>query len=370
MKKTNYYTTLDDFLSDEFFELWTKLQENKEDFDKWTSQNPELAKRAQEARFFQSAMTVKEVVLSPEEIKNGLENTWGKIEVKQKKDRKTSSLVLRIKKQYRRIASVAAIFILGLTAVWFYTNTYKNSDVIHQTLVGGHEQEIVDYTNSSNKNQILTLSDGSSVLLKPNSTLRYPKLFIGKNRIVHLVGEGFFEISKNPKRPFLVYANEIVTKVVGTSFRIKAYSDNQEVSVTVRTGKVEVQSNKLNENSTKKGVVLLPNQGVSFMRNKLTFDKITDLSKEKTILDNKENIEQFRFDFTDVAVSEIFKTMEQAYSISIDFPLEKLKNCHLTTDLNDQPLPEKLKIICNSISKNTHYKIIENQVVINSDGCN
>ena len=91
---------------------------------------------------------------------------------------------------------------------------------------------MVEQTNNSNKPQIITLSDGSSVLLQPNSKLSYPKIFTGNERKVYLSGEGFFEISKNPKKPFFVYANEIVTKVVGTSFRVKAYSDQPDVEVT------------------------------------------------------------------------------------------------------------------------------------------
>lgn len=370
MKKRDNYTEIEDFLSDESFRIWAEHQADPEELYKWTAGNPERIKMAEEAMVFWLAMGVEKVVESPDELTTALESTWKKIELKQEKNRKSGPTLFQIKKHYQRIASVAAILILGLAGVWFFTSNFNSSSNSNRPTVVDNKVEIIKHANFSSKNQIVTLSDGSSVLLKPNSTLSYPKHFRGKNRKVHLEGEGFFEISKNPKKPFFVYANEIVTKVVGTSFRIKAYSNNQEVSVLVRTGKVEVQSNKLNENSTTKGVVLLPNQGVRFMRNKLTFDKITDLSKEKRVLDNKENIEQFRFDFTDVAVSEIFKTMEQAYSIRVDFPLEKLKNCHLTTDLNDQPLPEKLKIICNSISKNTHYKIIENQVVINSDGCN
>ena len=108
---------------------------------------------------------------------------------------------------------------------------------------------MVEQTNNSNMPQIITLSDGSSVLLQPNSKLSYPKIFIGNQRKVYLSGEAFFEISKNPKKPFFVYANEIVTKVVGTSFRIRAYSNQPNVEVLVRTGKVKVRSNELISNS-------------------------------------------------------------------------------------------------------------------------
>ena len=82
------------------------------------------------------------------------------------------------------------------------------------------------------------------------------------------------------------------------------------------------------------------------------------------------NIEQLSFEFTDIPVAQIFKTIEQAYLVEIDFPEEKLKDCHLTTSLTDQPLPEKLKIICKSIGNNTSYEMNGNQIIIISNGCN
>jgi transmembrane sensor len=56
--------------------------------------------------------------------------------------------------------------------------------------------------------------------------------------------------------------------------------------------------------------------------------------------------------------------------VKIDFPQEKLKDCYLTTSLGDQPLQEKLKIICKSLGNNSSYEMNGNQIIILSDGCN
>jgi ferric-dicitrate binding protein FerR (iron transport regulator) len=69
---------------------------------------------------------------------------------------------------------------------------------------------------------------------------------VGNERKVYLSGEGFSKSVKTLK-PFLSFANEIVTKVVGTSFKIKAYANQPNVEV-VRTGKVKVRSNELISN--------------------------------------------------------------------------------------------------------------------------
>jgi hypothetical protein len=81
-------------------------------------------------------------------------------------------------------------------------------------------------------------------------------------------------------------------------------------------------------------------------------------------------IEQLSFEFKDIPVSQIFKTIEQGYLVTIDFPKEKLKDCYLTTSLSDEPLPEKLKIICESLGNNTRYVMNGNNIIIISNGCN
>ena len=267
---------------------------------------------------------------------------------------------------------MAAVLIIGLAFSWGY-NTYFNSNSenrVYQELLIETKDGLVEQTNNSKNPQIITLSDGSSVLLQPNSKLSYPKIFTGNERKVYLSGEAFFEISKNKRKPFFVFANEIVTKVVGTSFRIYAFENQPNIEVVVRTGKVKVHSNAKTAKTLSKEVVLLPNEAIRFVRQTSKFNIITDITKDIALKQTAKTIEQLSFDFTDTPVSHIFKTIEQAYEVKIDFPQEKLKNCHLTTSLIDQPLPEKLKIICKSIGNNTSYEMNGNKIIITSEGCN
>ena len=225
----------------------------------------------------------------------------------------------------------------------------------------------VYYENLINLYNISYENNGNLELIKKIYS-RNNKFF--NENLNFLINIKIFEISKNPKKPFYVYANEIVTKVVGTSFRIKAYADLPNVEVIVRTGKVRIRPNPSITNSKEKEIILLPNQALRFARQNLTFSKITDITQDESFVHSQGNIEQLSFEFTDIPVAQIFKTIEQAYLVNIDFPPDKLKNCHLTTSLNDQPLPEKLKIICKSIGSNTNYEMNGNQIIITSNGCN
>ena len=86
----------------------------------------------------------------------------------------------------------------------------------------------------------LVLSDGTEVFLNSDSELRYPVKFTGKNRMVDLKGEAFFEVTPDSLHPFVVQAGEMRTRVLGTSFNIMAYTDEPTIQTTLFTGRVEV----------------------------------------------------------------------------------------------------------------------------------
>ncbi|MFV8364016.1 FecR family protein [Flavobacterium sp. ZT3P35] len=369
MQHRNNYTEIEHFLADESFRLWVCCKDVQQEWEEWTLENSSRAKLVEESRLWLLAMNVPNDDLAADEVQHALEATWGKIE--RTEGNKKEKPVLKLLRK-RWFNGVAVVLIISLLTGWLYnqSNTSENAALTYSELINENDEGLVEQTNNSDKPQIITLSDGSSVLLQPNSKLSYPKIFVGNERKVYLSGEGFFEISKDPKKPFFVFANEIVTKVVGTSFKIKAYANQPNVEVVVRTGKVKVRSNELISNPKDQLIVLLPNQALRFVRKSLLFNKITDITQDESLSRSTSNIEQLGFEFTDIPVSQIFKTIEQAYLVKIDFPQTKLNNCYLTTSLSDQPLPEKLKIICKSIGNNTSYEMNGNQIKIISDGCN
>ncbi|WP_417941634.1 FecR family protein [Flavobacterium sp. RS13.1] len=369
MQKRNYYIEIEDFLADQSFQLWVLSKIDDQGWEEWTLENQQRAKLVEDARLLLLAMKVPENKISYSELSTALQSTWIKI-----REKENSDTVIRyhpFKKFKLYWSGIAATLFFAFLSLWFYHNKFdrNHSIMTYNQLVQENNEGLVEQTNNSNKPQIITLSDGSSVLLQPNSKLSYPKIFTGNQRKVYLSGEGFFEISKNPQKPFLVYANEIITKVVGTSFRVRAYSDQPNVEVVVRTGKVKVSSNEKAGNS-KQEFVLLPNEALRILRKDLIFSKISNITEDKSLVSNVGNIEQLSFEFTDIPVGQIFRTIEQAYQIEIDFPEDKLKDCHLTTSLSDQPLSEKLKIICKSIGNETSFEMNGNQIVITSQGCN
>lgn len=363
MQQRNLYQTVENFLDDASFRNWVLEGYDTHGWEEWTLENSQRAKLVEEAREWLLALHVPQEEVFPEEIQEALRHTWNKIRAIENKD---SS----IKNPFRRLLwwrVAASVLLVGAVLGWLnrtQTTILPESPPERSSVTT--QISLIEKQNTTDQPLLIMLADDSSVLLQPQSTLRYPAEFEGSMRRVYLTGEGFFEVSKNPEKPFYVYANELVTRVVGTSFRIKAFSDQKDIEVVVRTGKVNVMAGS----SDKEGLLLLPNQGARLTRQSLTFKKIEDLTQEKTLTQEISNIEKLSFDFTDVPVSQIFKTIEQAYQVKIHFPAEKLADCYLTTSLSDQPLSEKLKIICESLGGRTGYDMNENLITIHSNGCN
>lgn len=369
MQNRNKYNKVEDFLIDESFQRWVKLNDDSTNWTEWTLDNTERAKLVEEARLWILSMKVNETQISNREVQIALQKTWKQIEL--------SKNITNDKSIWKSawFNAAAALLLVGCITVTFFYFSKNSQSLIHssityQKLIDQDADGLIEQANNSNKPQLITLSDASSVLLQPKSKLSYPKTFKGDERKVYLSGEGFFEISKNPEKPFFVYANEVVTKVYGTSFRVIAFENQPNVEVLVRTGKVKVSSNKSIKNAPEEEMMLLPNQAARFLRKNLTFEKILDITQDKPLVATSNTIEQLSFEFSDIPVHQIFTTIEQAYLVKIEFPNEKMKNCYLTTSLSDEPLPEKLKIICESLGNNTRYEMNGNQIIIISNGCN
>lgn len=368
MQDRNLYKTLLDFITDESFQRWVKGEEDFSNWEDWTLENTERAKLVSEARLLIIAMKVDEEVISTQETDDALYITWSKI----RNSNSPSKINQFLLSPY--VKSSAAVLLFGLLFVGLYTNhSFFASETVsptqNQNSVHIDSYGLIEQINNTNKFQLITLSDASSILLQPGSKLRYPKKFKGNERKVFLIGEAFFEISKDAQRPFYVYANETVTKVFGTSFRIVAYPNQPNVEVLVRTGKVKVSEINKTKNAITNEIILYPNQAARFERKDQIFEKIIDLTKDKSLLQTAQSIERLNFEFQDIPVSQIFATVEQAYGVSIDFPLTNLKDCYLTTSLSDEPLPAKLKIICESLGNNASYEMNGNQIKIFSTGC-
>jgi transmembrane sensor len=303
MQKRNLYQSVENFLDDKSFRNWVLEGHDPHEWEEWTQENPHKAGLVEEAREWLLALHISEEEVADSDVQEALEHTWDKIRAMEDSSLTAKAPFWRL--HWRRVA--ASVLLAGALLAGMY-QIHRGSlpqDQKRTSPIGTETDPLVEKHNSTDRPLLIMLTDGSSVLLQPKSTLRYPPDFDRNERKVYLSGDAFFEISKNPDQPCVVYANELVTRVVGTSFRIKAFADQKNVEVVVRTGKVNVMSR---EDTDADGLLLLPNQGARLARQNLKFEKIEDLTQEKRHSKELSTIEKLSFEFTDASVSQIFKT--------------------------------------------------------------
>lgn len=129
------------------------------------------------------------------------------------------------------LAKVAAIFILAFTSVYSFLINEDNDSAKMQTIFVPPGQRAE-----------LTLTDGTKVWLNAKTTFTFPDKFTANNRRVTLDGEGYFDVTKNPEKPFIVNTERYDIKVMGTEFNVTAYSGSSVFETSLLKGAVEVFS--------------------------------------------------------------------------------------------------------------------------------
>ena len=264
---------------------------------------------------------------------------------------------------FRFAAAVSIAFLLGIMGWWVVQQGSEQTSMA--AISDGSPTGLTERVNQTKQPQRQRLPDGSIVTLQPGSRVRYPARFRADKREVYLMGIAFFDVVKNAKQPFFVYANELTTKVLGTSFWVRALPGDERVQVVVRTGRVSVFSRAVAETGQLKrskqtdGLILTPNQQVVFNRQETTFSK--SLVAEPLVL------KPYNFTFRNAPVSEVLRAIGQTYGIVIIYDEALLSQCPLTATLAQETLYGKLDLICRAIGAD--YQIIDGQIVVSTTGC-
>lgn len=174
--------------------------------------------------------------------------------------------------------------------------------------------KLVALANNSNQNTVITtLPDGTTIYLAQNSTITYAKRFVGKSRNVKLEGEAFFDVAKNPEKPFIIETKAASVKVLGTSFNLKSTnSTNFELSVVEGKVGVNLNSNK-NEN-----VIAIAGDKVMAKDNKLIRERELSFRTTKNSM--------VRLQFQDESLNSIINVINKTYGSSLQLSGEGLKN--------------------------------------------
>lgn len=170
----------------------------------------------------------------------------------------------------------------------------------------------------------LVLSDGTRIFLNSMSKLVFPVKFTGNLREVTLEGEAFFEVTKDPSKPFIVSTKGLKVEVLGTSFNIKSYPDENQSYTTLVEGKVKLNSgNQLSEIN-----YLTPNQQAVYNPSSETI-AIQDVDANQVV-----QWTQGRYTFSNQSLDEIMKTLSRWYDFTYKYEEEGLRSIRFEGGLN------------------------------------
>jgi ferric-dicitrate binding protein FerR (iron transport regulator) len=363
---------LQNLLSNPDFVSWAKGERLLDDifWIQWAAGDPDRQETIAMAKEIVLSLGSLENDLTDEHVKNQVSkalNTAKQIEKDKESQPKRSLSIFRFS-AWNIAASAVILLGIGLALFGIHKTGFLKTDSSHLA-EAPIESAFTEVTNKNQTVKYVRLSDGSAIVLHKNSRIRFPKKFDKGVREVYLTGDAFFEVAKNPDQPFFVYANELVAKVHGTSFSVKAGARDSKVIVAVKTGKVSVYSKKdakagqYKKEKSLAALVLMPNQQATFERN---LDRLTRLALRSPVLLNIP-IENQEFVYSETPATEVFEALEKAYGIKIDFNREAMSQCSITATLGDEPLENKLKWICTILE--SEYAYSEDKITIKGNPC-
>jgi ferric-dicitrate binding protein FerR (iron transport regulator) len=358
----NKYCKIEDFILNDSFVEWVldACKTPNVFWDSYLNKHPECSEEFNQAKQIILSLKIRPVKdLTDTQVDQLIANVRSRFADKSMISEKPVYKKLVWQTLVRYAAILAVVFSTG----WFGYHLFSNKrDLVTQN---AGPQTYYQVTNSSQVAVLIKLPDSSSVVLKPNARIKYLKTFAGNRREVFLNGEAFFEVSKNYRKPFFVYANELQVRVIGTSFTIKEYTNESKYKIIVSTGRVEVSARSDNPAiKAKQPIVLLPNQEGTLYSKGLQLRKA--ILKEPLLLSQEST--KKHFNFVAAPFSKVIAVIKEAYGVSIVYNEKAMGNCQLTASLIDQPLDERLKLICQAIEAT--YKYENGQIIIDGNGCN
>ena len=281
---------------------------------------------------------------------NRLKNLWvitGLDQAGERQSQKFLSMTDRRKivtlKHSRSLLKYAAVFILaffiGGLSLYLVSPIFQGTVAYNEIKVPNGEKSMI------------TLYDGSKIWLNSGTTFRYPATFSKNERKVFVDGEAFFDIAKNKNQPFIVNANQLDIKVLGTRFNVYAYHDEPEFQVTLEEGSVHTKAA-----SGKRWTILTPGEQATYNRN------TNQMRKETVDTDLYSSWKENLLRFEDTPFRDVIKKMEHWYGVQISLDQSINPEEAYTMTIKTESLREMLNLLAKTTQ--IKYEIKENKVLI------
>lgn len=297
--------------------------------------------------------------------------SWKKFknQIESKEEEEEKERRRQIFRSFLKMASIVIVSI-GLSWLTFSLTTVKKPITAKNEVI----------TPIGSKTQIV-LPDGTKVWLNSGSNLTYYSDYNGQSRDVVLSGEAFFEVVKNPKRPFVVKTGKIDIKAYGTAFNVKSYPSDLFIETTLINGEVTIE-----KVATKKTLaVLKPNQKAIYYKEdigaklntilklakqKISKDSIIEINANENIILAQTNTEpetvwkDQKLYFTSETFDEIATKLERWYGVKIHLQSDNILNERFTGKFtHNESLVQVLEVM--KITTPITYSVKLNDIYIN-----
>jgi len=265
------------------------------------------------------------------------------------------------------------IMLMTFAGLFIYLKMIKQSS---NQSIQRNSNEILTKNGSKTK---LLLPDGTEVWLNGGSKISYNKNYGNELREVSLTGEAFFDVVRNPEKPFLIHTGKIEIKVLGTAFNVKSYPDEKNIETTLIRGSIEITF----KDRPSEKVILKPNEKL-IVANEETLPTATvkqsiqqinepiitlrHLNHEKSDSSVVETAwMRNKLLFQDQSFKELALEMERWYGVSIEFDQSKRDTLHFTGSFENETVQQALdalKLTAGKSIPDFQYVIHGNQITI------
>jgi ferric-dicitrate binding protein FerR (iron transport regulator) len=267
------------------------------------------------------------------------------------------------------LSAVAAglLLLIGLSVGWLFTRSDK-------LIVSGEDAFTYIYSPRGQRTQVV-LPDKSKVWLNSETSMRYSSSFNTVSREVEIEGEAFFEVEKNPEKPFIVNASEIKVKVYGTSFNVKAYPHDKTIETTLIEGRLSIIPNKItNEGSGE--VFLNPQQKITYtkadgsiggdsenqiaVKERKQADKVVSDEPRLELISNvdiqpESSWKVGKLYFKDETFGEMAIKLERWYDVKLHFEDEEIKEYRFTGVFDKETINQAMEALRLSSQQSYRY---------------
>jgi len=243
---------------------------------------------------------------------------------------------------YARQAVAVVVLSIAISFLYTYLNKEEQSVIAEQQVY----QEIKASYGTQTK---VILADGTTVWLNSGSTLRFPSSFKNSSeRNVEINGEGYFEVTENKLKPFVVETPKLDIRVLGTSFNVSAYNEYNLMTVALVKGEISLERNFGDER--KELITLEPNELVEYDSNnkKLYHSSSTYIEKHTAWKEGQ-------IVFFNDPIEVVVRRLEKWYNVKISVSDKTLQDYSFTATFIDESLEQVLKLL--SLSSPMNYKI-------------